>query len=64
MIHNQIPRSVPPKSHNPQHGDNVTRLRLVRLQHSTDPRTAAIATAAALLLTQLDRLLAAVEGEL
>ncbi len=40
----------------------VTKLRLVQLQHSTDPQAAAIATAATLLLSRIDRLVAALGG--
>ena len=48
----------------PKHSsaDAVTRLRLVKLQHSDDPVAAAIATAASLLLGRIDRLVEVMES--
>ncbi|MCH8344704.1 MAG: hypothetical protein IH983_12045 [Planctomycetes bacterium] len=37
--------------------ETVQRIRLIRMAHSDDPLTAAIATAATLLLPRLDRLI-------
>ena len=42
--------------------DAVTRLRLIKLQHSTDPQAAALATSVSLLLSRLDRIIALLEG--
>jgi len=47
------------KADRPSSSELVTKLRLLQLQHSEDPRAAAIATVGALLLDRLDRLLAA-----
>ncbi len=44
-----------------RHHDVVERLRLVRLQHSTNPQAAAIATSVSLLLPRLDRLIRLME---
>ena len=42
--------------------DAVTRMRLIRLQHSEDPQAAAIATGMTLLLSRIDRLLEMLGG--
>ena len=47
----------------PPANDAVTRLRLIKLQHSTDATAAAIATLGTLLISRLDRLLEALEGK-
>ena len=50
------------KADRPPSSELVTKLRLLQLQHSTDPQAAAIATAATLLLSRIDLLLEALGG--
>ena len=45
------------KADRPPSSELVTKLRLLQLQHSTDPQAAAIATGMTLLLSRIDRLL-------
>ena len=49
----------PNRKHNADRAELATKMRLIKLQHSTDPTAAAIASGLTLVLAKLDRLLAA-----